>query len=103
VQDTADLILQRRTRDIKLVAVGEIGLDYQYVKSQELWNLQRKFFDEMLRAAEKLSLPVVIHSRGTAEILSLLPSYSMKGGITSRKARRQCTRAESKRSLSRRL
>jgi len=80
VQDTVDLILQHRTRDENLVAVGEIGLDYQYVKSQELQNLQRKVFDEMLRAAGKLSLPVVIHSRGTtADILSLLPSYSMKG------------------------
>ena len=80
VQDTVDLILQHGTPDEKLVAVGEIGLDYQYVKSQELQNLQRKVFDEMLRAAGKLSLPVVIHSRGTAaEILSLLPSYSLKG------------------------
>lgn len=82
MQDTIDLILQHGTRDEKLVAVGEIGLDYQSAKSQELRNLQRKVFDEMLRAAGKLSLPVVIHSRGTAaEILSLLPSYSLKGAL----------------------
>jgi TatD DNase family protein len=36
-------------------------------------------FDEMLHLAEKLDLPVIIHSRGTtAKIVEMLPSYSLK-------------------------
>jgi len=75
-QDVTSLIFQRRE---KVVAVGEIGLDFRYAGSEELRNLQLQVFHEMLRTAEKLSLPVIIHSRETApEIMSLLPSYNLK-------------------------
>jgi TatD DNase family protein len=58
------------------VAVGEIGLDSKYV---EIWDEQVKVFDSMLRLAEKLSLPAIIHSRGTtAQIVDMLPSYKLK-------------------------
>jgi len=80
IQDTVDLILQHGTRDAKVVAVGEIGLDYQYARRKELRDLQLKIFHEMLCVAGKLSLPVIIHSRGTApQIMSLLPSYNVRG------------------------
>jgi len=75
-QDVTSLIFQRRE---KVVAVGEIGLDFRYAVSEELRDLQLQVFHEMLRTAEKLSLPVIIHSRETApEIMSLLPSYNLK-------------------------
>jgi TatD DNase family protein len=58
------------------VAVGEIGLDSKYA---ETWDEQVKVFDSMLRLAEKLSLPAIIHSRGTtAQIVDMLPSYKLK-------------------------
>ena len=78
VQETVDLILQHETRSERVVAVGEIGLDHQYA-GKKLWESQLKVFHEMLSAAEKTSLPVIIHSRGTTpEIVNLLPSYSLK-------------------------
>jgi len=78
VQKTIDLILQHETHGGKVVAVGEIGLDHQYA-NKELLDSQLKVFQEMLSAAEKKSLPVIIHSRGTTpQIVSLLPSYSVK-------------------------
>jgi TatD DNase family protein len=78
VQETVDLILQHETRSERVVAVGEIGLDYQY-SGEKLWESQLKVFHEMLSAAEKKSLPVIIHSRGTTpQIINLLPSYSLK-------------------------
>lgn len=59
-----------------LVAVGEIGLDSKYA---EIWDEQVSIFDSMLRLAEKLSLPAIIHSRGTtAQIVDMLPSYNLK-------------------------
>jgi TatD DNase family protein len=60
----------------RVVAIGEIGLDCKY---EAIWEKQLMVFDKMLRLAEKLNLPVIIHSRGTAEfIVETLPSYNLK-------------------------
>ena len=56
----------------KAVAVGEIGLDYHYLKSPK--ETQRQAFEKQIAIALKHNLPVVIHSRDadddTIEILS---------------------------------
>ena len=49
----------------KCVAVGEIGLDYHYPDTQK--ELQRSVFCAQLRLADRLNLPVQIHSRDCAE------------------------------------
>jgi len=75
LQKIGDLISEQR-RDRVLIAIGEIGLDHKYKK---IWDKQLKVFNEMLRLAEKLDLPVIIHSRGTTEqIVEMLPSYNLK-------------------------
>jgi len=75
LQKTLELVSGQR-QNKALIAVGEIGLDYKYAK---IWDKQLKVFDEMLKLAEKLDLPVVIHSRGTtAQIVEMLPSYNLK-------------------------
>jgi TatD DNase family protein len=74
-QKTLDLIARQR-QNKTLVAIGEIGLDYKYAK---IWDKQLMVFDGMLKQAEKLDLPVIIHSRGTtAQIVEMLPSYNLK-------------------------
>jgi len=80
LQRALDLIFQHGTDREKVVAVGEIGLDPQYAKCREFKDLQVKVFHEMLHAAEKLSLPAVVHSRWSApKIMTILPSYNLKG------------------------
>jgi TatD DNase family protein len=75
LHQVTDLISAQRENKA-FVAVGEIGLDSKYV---ETWDEQVKVFDSMLRLAEKLSLPAIIHSRGTtAQIVDMLPSYTLK-------------------------
>lgn len=75
VQHISKLIEEQKQNEA-LVAVGEIGLDYKYSK---IWDRQLSVFNEMLRVAEKLALPVIIHSRGTtAQIVDMLPSYELK-------------------------
>lgn len=44
-------------------AVGEIGLDYHFDKTEETKQAQKAIFIEQLRFAKKYDLPVVIHSR----------------------------------------
>lgn len=45
----------------KIVAIGEIGLDYAFVKDNK--EEQKKIFIEQINIANELKLPVVIHSR----------------------------------------
>ena len=49
----------------KLVALGEIGLDYYYTKENK--ELQKDYFIRQLRLAMKYKLPVIIHSRDASE------------------------------------
>lgn len=75
LQRTVDFIYEHKANKA-LVAIGEVGLDFKY---ENVWEKQLKVFDEMLHLAEKLGLPVIIHSRGTtAQIVEMLPSYSLK-------------------------
>ncbi len=75
LQETIDFILQQ-SQKTPLVAIGEIGLDYKY---EAIWEKQMFVFDKMLRLAEQLHLPVIIHSRGTTDkIVDMLQSYNVK-------------------------
>ncbi len=76
VEETLKLIADQSQRR-NVVAIGEIGLDAKY---QTAWEKQLTVFDKMLRLAETLQLPIIVHSRGTtAQIVEMLPSYNLKG------------------------
>ena len=47
----------------KVVAIGEIGLDYYWEKDENRRELQRKAFIKQIELANKLELPIVIHTR----------------------------------------
>jgi TatD DNase family protein len=75
LEATTKLILEQHEKKA-IVAIGEIGLDCKY---EAIWENQLMVFDKMLRLAEKLDLPAIIHSRGTTElIVGMLPSYNVK-------------------------
>lgn len=75
LREVSEFIIKQQENDV-VVAIGEVGLDYKY---ERIWDKQLMVFEGMLRLAEKLDLPVIIHSRGTtAKIVELLPSYSVK-------------------------
>lgn len=71
-------ILKKWLQNENVVAVGEIGLDYHYNKENK--TRQRKIFCEQLKLAEKLNLPVVIHSRDAIEdTYRILSKYKVRG------------------------
>ncbi|MCM1262031.1 MAG: TatD family hydrolase [Butyrivibrio sp.] len=57
--------LKESCRYEKVVAVGEIGLDYHYDEPEHA--VQKKWFERQLELAKELELPVVIHSRDAAK------------------------------------
>lgn len=64
----------------KIVAIGEIGLDYYWNKDNKV--KQREVFCKQLEIAEKLKLPVVIHSRDSInETYEILKKYKVSGVI----------------------
>ena len=62
----------------KVVAIGEIGLDYHYENVDRA--RQQVVFEEQLALAKELDLPVVIHSReATQDTMNLVRKYRPKG------------------------
>lgn len=63
----------------KIIGIGEIGLDYHYEVDKDK---QKRLFEKQLSLAEKLNLPVVIHSRdATKDTIDILKKYKVKGII----------------------
>lgn len=75
--------LREAARNDKVVAIGEIGLDYYWQEPDR--ETQKKWFREQLKLAEDSGLPVVIHSRDAAkdtlDILKAWNEHKTKGVI----------------------
>ena len=68
-----DAQLAKWAEDEKVVCIGEIGLDYYWVKDEPTRELQRKIFIHQLDLARQLHLPVCIHDRDAhADTLAIL-------------------------------
>lgn len=50
----------------KIVAIGEIGLDYYWDKEPEVQANQRYWFGRQIDLAKELGLPIIVHSREAA-------------------------------------
>lgn len=67
----------------KVVGIGEIGLDYHWTKEPEKRELQKQYFIKQIEFANKVGLPISIHSReafnDTIEILK--QHRPLNGGV----------------------
>lgn len=67
-------IIEMAEKNDKVRAIGEIGLDYHYGTDDIAW--QKTCFGEQIKTAEKLNLPIVVHSRDAArDTLDVIREY----------------------------
>jgi TatD DNase family protein len=71
---------EKLAKNNKVVAIGEIGLDYNFIPKNIDFEMakkkQQQVFRQALDSADKLNLPVIIHSRDTHDdIIPILKEY----------------------------
>ena len=72
--DGTETALRALLKEPKVVAVGEIGLDYHYDFSPR--EVQREVFEKQIRLALDADMPIVVHSReATADTMEILRKY----------------------------
>lgn len=82
--ETYDILAEKKILEFsynkKLVAIGEIGLDYHY--DSENKQAQQKVFISQLELAQKMNLPVLIHDREAHEdCFHILQDFKLKDVI----------------------
>ncbi len=76
-EDYLTILKELSTHD-KVVALGEMGLDYHYDFSPR--DIQRKVLCEQLELANQLNLPVILHDREAhGDMYEILERYRPKG------------------------
>lgn len=69
--------LENFAQNEKVVAIGEIGLDYHWRDDNK--DLQKRIFVEQIELANKLDLPIVVHCRDAiGDTLQILKEYTPK-------------------------
>ena len=72
--------LEDNLKNPKVVAIGEIGLDYYWVNDNK--NKQKEIFEYQLDLAIKYNKPIVVHSReAIQDTYDILKKYNLKGSI----------------------
>jgi len=76
-----DLVwLEEHINDNKIVAVGEIGLDYHYDDTDK--KLQKEVLKRQLDIAKKYNKPIIFHSRDAiGDTYNILKEYKLSGVI----------------------
>lgn len=73
-------LLKQLAQKPKVVAIGEIGLDYYYEHSPR--EIQRVWFSRQMALAKKLNLPIIVHSRdATQETFDMIRESGLNSGV----------------------
>ena len=72
--------LEELLKENKVVAIGEIGLDYNF--NDENKEEQKELFNKQLDLAEKYNLPIIVHTRDSIQdCFDILKKRKLKGVI----------------------
>ena len=71
---TSEIIIREVNKSVKIIGIGETGLDFFYNNSDK--KAQIDSFNEHIKAAIKLDLPIIVHSRSAEkETYEVLNNY----------------------------
>ena len=80
ITDEDLFLLDKQLCNDKVVAVGEIGLDYYHGKDNK--DNQKELFEKMLNLAQKHNLPVIVHSRKSMQdTFDILKRHDVVGSM----------------------
>ena len=80
ITDNSFKIIEDNIDNEKIVAIGEIGLDYYYTKDN--MDKQKEVFEYQVKLAEKFNVPIVVHSRDAIQdTYDILKKHKVKGTI----------------------
>ena len=73
-------LLDKQLSNDKVIAVGEIGLDYFHTKDNK--DKQKELFEKMLSLAQKHGLPVIVHCRKSMQdTFDILKKHDVVGSM----------------------
>ena len=73
-------LIEENISNPKVVAIGEIGLDYYWVKDNK--EKQIELFRKQLDIAKKYDKPIIIHSRDSIQdVFNILKEYKLRGSV----------------------
>lgn len=83
VESSALKDIEELAKDPKVIAIGEIGLDYHWFKEEEHRKRQKEWFVAQIELANKLGLPVSIHARDASNdtLLTLKEHPVINSGV----------------------
>lgn len=77
--DTSIDDLRELAKNKKVVAIGEIGLDYYWEKTEEVKVKQKEIFIKQIELANELNLPITIHCRDAfQDCLDIVKKFHVK-------------------------
>ncbi|MGF3555188.1 MAG: TatD family hydrolase, partial [Thermoplasmatota archaeon] len=79
IEEEIEFIKKQKNR---IIAIGEIGLDYHWVKDQIMREKQKKMFKKFLFLAKELRKPIIVHSRDAeTETISIIKEFNLKNVV----------------------
>jgi TatD DNase family protein len=74
--DLWDQIRKLQKENRKVIAIGEIGLDFHWTKDLDIHRRQEEIFIQQIELANELKLPISVHSRdASARTLAILKEH----------------------------
>ena len=75
--------IKQLAKNHKVIAIGEIGLDFYWDKEESIKQHQREYFIKQIQIANEMDLPISVHCRdGIEECLKILKENRVRhGGI----------------------
>jgi len=78
VNETINEIRKNKNNE-KVIGIGEVGLDYHWVKEKELRNIQHKSFEKFIQLSNEIKLPLLVHSRNAEkDCIKILKEHNKK-------------------------